>query len=71
MKPADEASRTEGAMASTLGHGLFLCGAMSFLSGVVLDGVARMHRETKRLLYLSYRPEAGERVRSSWERRPG
>lgn len=56
---------------AVLAASLFLCAAMSFLSGVVLDGVARMHRETKRLLYLSYRPEAGERVLSSWERRQG
>ena len=41
---------------AVLAASLFLCAAMSFLSGIVLDGVARVHRETKRLLYLSYRP---------------
>ncbi len=52
---------------AVLAASLFLCAVMSFLSGVVLDGVARMHRETKRLLYLSYRPPGNERSPGSWE----
>lgn len=52
---------------AVLAASLFLCAVMSFLSGVVLDGIARMHRETKRLLYLSYRADTGEGSSGSWE----
>jgi glycosyltransferase involved in cell wall biosynthesis len=42
---------------AVLAASLFLCAVMSFLGGILLDALARARRESKRLLYLSFRQE--------------
>ena len=41
---------------AVLSLGLIIIGFLSFLAGLILDVVARMRSETKRLAYLSYPP---------------
>jgi hypothetical protein len=50
---------------AVLGIGLFIIGVLSCLAGLILDMVATMRREMKRLAYLS-NPSLGARDERSW-----
>ena len=53
---------------AVLSVGLIIIGFLSFLAGLILDVVATMRREMKRLAYLSYPPLSARRTRYLAER---